>query len=125
MSTSFCLELFKPSAREVEVQQNFLSSDAVSSLRALFSSPSSPAPPHHSSLSTRVQKINTSLADSSIGSELELVQVLYLTWSIYHISKFSILINFNMVSLHYKFLYFPLLVIIYVKNHLNISLFQQ
>ena len=68
-STNFRLELIEPSAREVEGQQFFWSSDAVSSLArfepcSLLLSSIYP----RSSLSPRGQKINTSPADGSISS---------------------------------------------------------
>ena len=63
MSVNFRLELIEPSAREVK-GQHFLKSEAVSRCEPCSLLLSSLAP--GSSLSTRVQKVNTSLADVSV-----------------------------------------------------------
>ena len=76
VSASFRLELIEPSVREVEGQEFFFSSDTLSSL-ARFEPCSllltRPLP--QSSLSIRIQKINTSLADGSINSRRKLVEL--------------------------------------------------
>ena len=66
MSTNFRLELIEPSARELEGQHFLSSLDAVSSL-ARFEPYSLSPMASRSSLSTRIQKINTSLAEGPIN----------------------------------------------------------
>ena len=79
MSPNFRRELIESSAREVERQQVFFSSDGVLSL-ARFELCSllfrSLAP--RSSLSIKIKKTNTSLADGIISSRRKLMDTLYL-----------------------------------------------